>query len=116
MGAAGRGMLLIDSSTIDVESAVTVHEAASAAGFEMLDAPVDAGTVGADNATLTFMCGGAKAAFDKARIVLEGMGKSIFHCGGRGQGQVVKICNKYGRWNHRACHLGSVCHGGKARS
>ena len=93
VGAADQGTLFIDSSTIDVESAVTVHEAASAAGFEMLDAPVSGGTVGADNATLTFMCGGAKVAFDRAQIVLEGMGKSICHCGGRGQGQVVKICN-----------------------
>ena len=73
VGAADRGTLLIDSSTIDVESAVTVHEAASAAGFEMLDAPVSGGTVGADNATLTFMCGGAKVAFDRAQIVNKPM-------------------------------------------
>lgn len=91
--AADPGTLFIDSSTIDVESAVAVHDAATAAGFEMLDAPVSGGTVGADKATLTFMCGGQKSAFDAARPILEVMGKNIIHCGGPGKGQVVKICN-----------------------
>lgn len=93
VSAADPGTLFIDSSTIDVESAVAVHEAAKAAGFEMVDAPVSGGTVGADAGTLTFMCGGDKSAFDRARPILEGMGKNIVHCGGPGQGQVVKICN-----------------------
>lgn len=93
VSAADSGTVFIDSSTIDVESAVAVHEAAKAAGFEMVDAPVSGGTVGADDGTLTFMCGGEKSAFDKARPILEGMGKNIVHCGGPGQGQVVKICN-----------------------
>ncbi len=91
--AADPGTLFIDSSTIDVESAVAVHEAAAAARFEMVDAPVSGGTIGADQATLTFMCGGEKSAFARARPILEGMGKNIVHCGGPGQGQVVKICN-----------------------
>ena len=93
VAAADPGTLFIDSSTIDVESAVTVHEAAAEAGFEMVDAPVSGGTIGAEEATLTFMCGGEKSAFDKARPILEGMGKNIVHCGGPGKGQVVKICN-----------------------
>ena len=93
VAVADQGTLFIDSSTIDVESAVAVHEAAATAGFQMLDAPVSGGTVGADNGTLTFMCGGEKATFDKARPILEAMGKNIVHCGGPGQGQVVKICN-----------------------
>ena len=85
--------LFIDTSTIDVETAVMVHQVASAEGFGMLDAPVSGGTSGADNGTLTFMCGGHEAAFEKAKVVLTAMGKSILHCGGPGQGQVVKICN-----------------------
>lgn len=93
VAAADPGTLLIDSSTIDVESSVAVHEAAAAAGFEMIDAPVSGGTGGADAGTLTFMCGGEKATFARARPILEGMGKNIVHCGGPGQGQVVKICN-----------------------
>ena len=93
IGSADPGTVFIDSSTIDVDSSVAVHEAAKAAGFEMIDAPVSGGTTGADAATLTFMCGGEKAIFDKARPILEGMGKNIVYCGGPGQGQVVKICN-----------------------
>lgn len=93
VAAADPGTLFIDSSTIDVESAVAVHEAAKAAGFEMVDAPVSGGTVGADAGTLTFMCGGDKSTFEKARPILEGMGRNIVHCGGPGKGQVVKICN-----------------------
>jgi len=93
IGAADPGTLFIDSSTIDVESATAVHEAAAAAGFQMLDAPVSGGTIGAEAGSLTFMCGGEKAVFDKARPILEKMGQNIVHCGGPGQGQVVKICN-----------------------
>ena len=87
------GAVLIDSSTIDVETARAVHAAAKAAGYAMLDAPVSGGVTGADAATLTFMCGGDKAVFEKARPLLQGMGKNIVHCGGPGFGQVTKICN-----------------------
>ena len=93
IAAAEKGAVLIDSSTIDVESARAVHAAAKAAGFAMLDAPVSGGVTGADAATLTFMCGGDKATFEKARPILAAMGKNITLCGGPGQGQVVKICN-----------------------
>jgi 3-hydroxyisobutyrate dehydrogenase len=85
--------LLIDCSTIDVESARTVTAAAAAAGLDMLDAPVSGGTVGAANATLTFMVGGGEAAFARGLPVLQAMGKNIFHAGGPGAGQAVKICN-----------------------
>lgn len=91
--AAAAGTVLIDSSTIDVETSREVHAAAAAAGFEMLDAPVSGGVVGADAGTLTFMCGGAASTFAKARPYLEGMGKNVVHCGGPGMGQVTKICN-----------------------
>lgn len=93
IGAAAPGTILIDSSTIDVETARAMHEAAARAGYKFLDAPVSGGVVGAEGATLTFMCGGDKATFDKARSILQGMGKNIVLCGGPGQGQVVKICN-----------------------
>src|SRR5215472_435200 len=55
--------LLIDCSTIDVDSARTVTVEAEAAGLAMLDAPVSGGTIGAQNGTLTFMVGGTEAAF-----------------------------------------------------
>jgi len=90
---AGRGTLLIDCSTIDVETARAVHAAAAAAGFDMLDAPVSGGVAGAEAATLTFMAGGSERAFAAARPVLERMGKAVIHAGGPGNGQAAKICN-----------------------
>ncbi|GLU37378.1 3-hydroxyisobutyrate dehydrogenase [Pseudomonas sp. NBRC 100443] len=88
-----RGVLLIDSSTIDPLSAREVAAAATARGNPMLDAPVSGGTLGAANGTLTFMVGGALDDFERARPVLAGMGKNIVHCGGAGNGQVAKVAN-----------------------
>ena len=99
MGAAGViesanvGTLLVDCSTIDVDSARLVAAAAEARGLAMVDAPVSGGTGGAQAATLTFMVGGSEAAFIRARPLLEGMGKTIVHAGGPGNGQAAKICN-----------------------
>jgi len=88
-----KGALLIDCSTIDVESARHVSEAAKAKGFEMIDAPVSGGVGGATAGTLTFMVGGPEAAFGKARPILDKMGKNIVHAGESGSGQAAKICN-----------------------
>ena len=93
IAAAAKGTLLIDSSTIDVVSAREVHEAASGAGQLMIDAPVSGGVAGAEGATLTFMCGGPDAAFEKAKPLLEVMGRKIVHAGGPGNGQAAKVCN-----------------------
>jgi len=87
------GTLLIDSSTIDVESARVVAAAAEARGLPMVDAPVSGGVGGAQAATLTFMVGGSENAFARARPLLEAMGKTIVHAGGSGNGQAAKICN-----------------------
>jgi len=93
LAAADRETVLIDSSTIDVETARAVHAAAAERGYAMLDAPVSGGVTGAEAATLTFMCGGDKQVFQKALPILQAMGKNIAHCGGAGFGQVTKICN-----------------------
>ncbi|HTO42088.1 MAG TPA: 3-hydroxyisobutyrate dehydrogenase [Rhizomicrobium sp.] len=90
---AKAGALLIDCSTIDMESARAVHVAAEKAGFDFLDAPVSGGVGGAEAGTLAFMCGGSEAAFGRAQVVLEKMGKRIVHAGGAGAGQAAKICN-----------------------
>ena len=87
------GTLLIDSSTIDVESARAVHAIAAAAGLASVDAPVSGGTGGAKAASLTFMVGGTEDAFGLAQPLLEAMGRRIVHCGGAGAGQAAKICN-----------------------
>jgi 3-hydroxyisobutyrate dehydrogenase len=93
LDAAAKGALLIDCSTIDVDSARAVAAAASERGFAMIDAPVSGGTGGAAAGTLTFMVGGADEAVERARPFLEKMGKTIVHCGGAGTGQAAKICN-----------------------
>jgi 3-hydroxyisobutyrate dehydrogenase len=99
LGAAGllskaqKGALFIDSSTIDVETARAVAAEAEKRGMPMIDAPVSGGVGGAQGGTLTFMVGGPDAAFEKAKPILEKMGKTIVHAGGAGAGQAAKICN-----------------------
>ena len=84
IASASKGTLFNDCSTIDVDTARAVSAAASAAGHDMVDAPVSGGTVGAENATLTFMVGGEDAAFNNAKPILDLMGKTIVHAGGPG--------------------------------
>jgi 3-hydroxyisobutyrate dehydrogenase len=91
--AAASGALLIDCSTIDVETARTVAAAAAARGFAMVDAPVSGGVAGAEAAALTFMVGGPATAFERAQPLLAQMGKAVIHAGGAGNGQAAKICN-----------------------
>jgi len=91
--AMTKGTLIIDCSTIDVESAKQAHALAAKHGALSIDAPVSGGTGGAKGATLTFMCGGEDKAFAAAKPVLENMGKKLVHCGGAGAGQAAKICN-----------------------
>ena len=93
IGAAEKGALLIDCSTIDIDSARAVHAAAELAGFDFIDAPVSGGTGGAEAGTLTIMCGGSDKAFQRAEPILSKMGKKIAHAGGAGAGQAAKICN-----------------------
>jgi len=90
---ANAGTLLIDCSTIDVETARGVASAAETKGLLMLDAPVSGGVGGAAAGTLTFMVGGSERAYERALSILEKMGKTIVHAGGSGNGQAAKICN-----------------------
>jgi 3-hydroxyisobutyrate dehydrogenase len=90
---ARKGALLIDCSTIDVETARSVAAAAADARFDMLDAPVSGGVIGAQTASLTIMVGGETEAFDRGRPVLAAMGRTIVHAGPAGNGQAAKICN-----------------------
>src|SRR5918911_1453990 len=87
------GALLIDCSTIDVETARAVAAEAAARGLQMLDAPVSGGTIGAEAGTLTFMVGGEAEAFARAEPILQAMGRTIIHAGPSGSGQAAKICN-----------------------
>lgn len=87
------GALVIDSSTIDVESARKAHTLAAERGCPSLDAPVSGGVGGAKGATLTFMVGGSREAFEKGEPILSAMGRRVVHCGPAGNGQAAKICN-----------------------
>ncbi len=88
-----QGTLMIDCSTIDVDSARKSHALADGAGCLSLDAPVSGGTAGASAGTLTFMVGGEADALQRGRTILEAMGRRVVHCGSAGAGQAAKICN-----------------------
>ncbi|HEV2596193.1 MAG TPA: 3-hydroxyisobutyrate dehydrogenase [Sphingomicrobium sp.] len=87
------GTLLIDCSTIDVQSTLEVGEGLSELGFEFLDAPVSGGIAAAAGGALTFMVGGTNGGFERARPILEPMAKAVIHAGRLGAGQAAKICN-----------------------
>lgn len=93
LAVAKPGTLFIDSSTIDVDDARTVHAMAAEAGMLSLDAPVSGGVGGAEAGTLTFMAGGSADAFKAAEPVLKAMGGRLVLCGDAGAGQVAKLCN-----------------------
>lgn len=93
LDTAAPGTLLVDCSTISPDSARRVAAQAAERGFDMIDAPVSGGTAGARDGKLTFMVGGDAAAVERARPLLEIMGRAVFHAGGHGAGQAVKVCN-----------------------
>ncbi len=91
--AMPEGAVLLDCSTVDVDSARAVAEMAQVAGRRAVDAPVSGGVGGAAAGTLTFMAGGPADAFDTVRPLFEVMGQKAVHCGDAGAGQAAKICN-----------------------
>jgi len=87
------GALLLDCSTVDVDSAAAAHRLAADAGLLSIDAPVSGGIGGATAGTLTFMVGGSEAALERAAPLFDIMGQRHVHCGEGGSGQAAKICN-----------------------
>ena len=88
-----KNCLLIDCSTIDIQTSIEIGKKASEKGIKIIDAPVSGGVMGAQKATLNIMVGGTKEAFDLALPLLKIMGKNIFHAGNLGSGNGAKICN-----------------------
>ena len=88
-----KNCLLIDCSTIDIQTSIKIGKKAKEKGIKMIDAPVSGGVMGAEKATLNIMVGGTKEAFDIALPLLKIMGKNIFHAGDLGSGNGAKICN-----------------------
>jgi 3-hydroxyisobutyrate dehydrogenase len=93
IGHARTGAILLDCSTIDVDTARTVSGYAANQGYAMVDAPVSGGIAAANGGTLTFMVGGPDDAFARAEPILSAMGKAVIHAGATGAGQAAKICN-----------------------
>lgn len=93
LAAAEAKTTLLDCSTIDAPTARQLGAAAAERGIGFMDAPVSGGVGAAAAGTLAFMCGGEAATYEKAKVVLSGMGKNIFHAGPAGAGQVAKACN-----------------------
>ncbi len=93
IGKAPSSALLLDCSTIDLDTARGVALAAAQAGYAMVDAPVSGGIAAANGGTLTFMVGGSDAEFARAEPILAMMGKAVIHAGASGAGQAAKICN-----------------------
>ena len=101
------GVLVVDSSTIDIQVAHELHNLLTANGFRFLDAPVSGGIFGAQAGTLTFMIGGSKADVDDARDLIDLMAGRVFHAGGPGAGQSAKIANNM----MMAINLAGLCEG-----
>ena len=92
-GQAPTSAILIDCSTIDVDTAKKVEAEAQQQGYAMVDAPVSGGIAAAEAGTLTFMVGGSADGFARAQPYLEQMGKAVIHAGTSGAGQAAKIVN-----------------------
>ena len=90
---ARKGALLIDCSTIDVDSAKAVAEQAKASGFRFADAPVSGGIMGAKAGTLAFLVGCPEADFAEVEAAVSPMARVVIYAGGPGSGQAAKICN-----------------------
>jgi 2-hydroxy-3-oxopropionate reductase len=91
---AGKGKVVVDMSSISPIATKTFAQKINALGADYVDAPVSGGEVGAKAASLTIMCGGPEAAFEKVRPLFEKMGKNITLVGGNGDGQTTKVANQ----------------------
>lgn len=93
LAGLARGKTFIDCSTIDPTASADLIALTGEHGVDMLEAPLSGGTIGAQAGTLTMMVGGDEKVLDRVRHVLEAMAKNIFHVGGPGAGQTLKLCN-----------------------
>lgn len=93
-GSMRPGSIVIDCSTVSADTAREASRRLAAHGVEFLDAPVSGGVEGARDATLAIMVGGPAAAFERARPVLEAMGRTVTYFGPSGSGQSAKATNQ----------------------
>ncbi|MCA9046619.1 MAG: NAD(P)-dependent oxidoreductase, partial [Planctomycetaceae bacterium] len=88
------GNVLVDMTTSEPSLAVEIYEAAKSKGVHSVDAPVSGGDIGAKEARLSIMIGGAKEVVDALQPCWDAMGKTIVHQGGAGAGQHTKMVNQ----------------------
>jgi 2-hydroxy-3-oxopropionate reductase len=93
-GAGGARKVVVDMSSISPTATKAFAKRLAALGADYVDAPVSGGEVGAKAASLTIMCGGEPAVFERVRPLLEKMGKNITLVGGVGDGQTTKVANQ----------------------
>ena len=93
-GAGGERKVIVDMSSISPMATKAFAQKINALGADYVDAPVSGGEVGAKAASLTIMCGGEPAVFERVRPLLEKMGKNITLVGGNGDGQTTKVANQ----------------------
>ena len=94
LAGLARGAAFVDTSTIDPSASQQLIALCAERGVDMIEAPLSGGTIGAKSGTLTMMIGGDAAILERVRPVLESMAKNIFHVGGAGMGQTLKLCNQ----------------------
>jgi len=88
------GAIVVDCSTVSAGTARRAAESLAGVGVDFLDCPVSGGVEGAKKGTLAIMCGGDAQAFERARPVLEAMGRTVVHLGPTGHGQATKATNQ----------------------
>jgi 3-hydroxyisobutyrate dehydrogenase len=92
--AMAKGGLYIDHTTVSARIARQLGVEAKSRGLLVVDAPVTGGQAGAENGTLSIMCGGSEAAVEAARLIMAPYAKRVVHVGGPGTGQITKMCNQ----------------------
>jgi 3-hydroxyisobutyrate dehydrogenase len=92
--AMAKGSLYIDHTTVSARIARQLGVEAKSRGLLVVDAPVTGGQAGAENGTLSIMCGGSEAAVEAARPIMAPYAKRVVHVGGPGTGQITKMCNQ----------------------
>jgi len=90
----GNGKIFVDHTTASAEIARELYAAAKKGGFGFVDAPVSGGQAGAENGTLTVMCGGDAEPFGRAEKVIAAYAKACNLMGAPGSGQLAKMCNQ----------------------
>jgi len=104
---AGKGLIVVDNSTISPCATQDFAQRLAALGVAYLDAPVSGGDVGAQKGTLSIMVGGDKAVFEQCRPLFEVLGSKVTHVGAVGMGQTCKACNQL----FCALHMLACCEG-----